>query len=158
MPDMVAAWVRRVNQAAHALDEAAASMHPSAWAEPASAVTGAGDVHSQGAAVVADPRVPAEAERGVWVIAAEDGTWHRPLTTLELAALQGLPLVMPDGRPLTLAGKSDSAHRERIGNAVPVPTARAIGETILRGVLAAREGVWLAGGTDIWVQPGARTC
>lgn len=31
--------------------------------------------------------------------------------------------------------------------------ARAIGETILRGILAAREGVWLAGGTDIWVQP-----
>ena len=30
---------------------------------------------------------------------------------------------------------------------------RAIGETILRGVLAAREGIWLAGGTEIWVQP-----
>ncbi|MHB9144690.1 MAG: DNA cytosine methyltransferase [Symbiobacteriia bacterium] len=128
------------------------------WGEPASAVTGAGDVHSQGAAVVADPRIPAEAERGVWVIVAEDGTWHRPLTTLELAALQGFPLTMPDGRPLTLAGKSDSGFRERIGNAVPVPTARAIGETILRGVLAAREGVWLAGGTEIWVQPGVRAC
>lgn len=126
------------------------------WDEPASAVTGAGDVHSQGAACVADPRIPEETERGVWVIVSEDNTWHRPLTTLELAALQGFPLTMPDGRPLTLAGNSDGRWRERIGNAVPPPTARAIGETVLRGILAAREGVWLAGSDLIWVHPPER--
>lgn len=33
MPDAIDAWVRRVNLAARNLDELAASMHPSAWAE-----------------------------------------------------------------------------------------------------------------------------
>jgi hypothetical protein len=63
-------------------------------------------VHAQGAAVVADPRLPAATDQGVWLIVAEDGTWHRPLTTLELAALQGFPTTLPDGAPLVLAGRS----------------------------------------------------
>jgi len=43
---------------------------------------------------------------------------------------------MPDGRPLILAGNSDARWRERIGNAVPPPTAEAIGEEILLSFLA----------------------
>ncbi len=123
------------------------------WDEPAGAVTGAGDIHSQGAAAVADPRMPTDGDRGVWVIVAPDSTWHRPLTTLELAALQGFPTVMPDGRPLTLAGNSDKSFRERIGNAVPVPTAKAIAGQILRTLLMSNAGVWEASPTPVWVQP-----
>lgn len=122
--------------------------------EPAPTVTGAGDVHAQGAAAVADPRLPADHEQGAWVIVAEDGTWHRPLTTLELAALQGFPTTMPDGRPLTLAGKSQARWRERIGNAVPPPAARGIAEMMLLALLPATAGAWVLSplGTAIWVR------
>lgn len=64
------------------------------------------------------------------VIIAEDGVWHRPLTILELAALQGFPFTFSDGSPLALAGNSDVRWRERIGNAVPPPAAVAIGNQI----------------------------
>ncbi|MHB8171236.1 MAG: DNA cytosine methyltransferase [Thermincolia bacterium] len=123
-----------------------------AWDKPGNTVIGAGDIHS-GSAAVADPRIPNDTESGVWVIIAEDGTWHRPLTTLELAALQGFPLTMSDGSPLVLAGKSDARWRERIGNAVPPPAAKAIAETILRALLPSIEGAWVMGSTDIWVMP-----
>ncbi len=123
------------------------------WDEPAGAVTGAGDVHSQGAAVVADPRIPADTDRGVWVIVAPDGTWHRPLTSLDLAALQGFPVHMPDGRPLTLAGQSDARWRERIGNAVPATAAEAIARQALRTLLRSQAGVWEASPTPVWVHP-----
>lgn len=33
MPDAIETWVQRVNLTARALDEAAASIHPSAWPE-----------------------------------------------------------------------------------------------------------------------------
>lgn len=124
------------------------------WDEPAGAVTGAGDVHAQGAAAVADPRLPADSDQGVWVIVAEDGTWHRPLTTLELAALQGFPTVMPDGRPLALAGKSQARWRERIGNAVPPPAARGIADMMLLALIPATVGAWILSplGTAIWVR------
>ncbi|RKO67150.1 DNA cytosine methyltransferase [Desulfofundulus salinus] len=123
-----------------------------AWNEPAATVIGAGDIHA-GAAAVADPRIPTDDERPnpPPVIIALDGTWHRPLTTLELAVLQGFPAVMPDGRPLTLVGKSDARWRERIGNAVPPPTARAIGEQILLALLVSSQGEWALGNTGVWV-------
>jgi len=125
-----------------------------AWDEPAPTVTGAGDVHAQGAAAVADPRLPAADEQGVWVIVAEDGTWHRPLTTLELAALQGFPTRMPDGRPLILAGRSHARWRERIGNAVPPPAAQAIGEMMLLALIPAALGQVILSplGTALWVR------
>jgi hypothetical protein len=60
--------------------------------------------------------------------------WHRPLTTLELAVLQGLPWVLeeetPEGivsTPLVLAGSSGKRWRERIGNGIPVAGAEAWG-------------------------------
>jgi hypothetical protein len=77
------------------------------WDEPSTTVIGSSDVHD-GAAAIADPRIPDDKESGVFVIIAEDGTWHRPLTTLELASLQGLPMTLANGEPLRLAGNSDA--------------------------------------------------
>ncbi|MEL7654642.1 MAG: DNA cytosine methyltransferase [Bacillota bacterium] len=118
--------------------------------EPAKCVT-SGDIHSCSAAI-ADPRVPKDNESGVFVIISTDGTWHRPLTTWELAALQGFPLWVR-GKPLNLSGSSDASWRERIGNAVPPPAAKAIAKVVLRGLLLASENAWELSNEAIWVSP-----
>lgn len=125
-----------------------------AWDEPGKTVTGSGDVHA-GTTAVADPRIPSPEDRGVYVIIAEDGTWHRPITTFEMAMLQGLPGTFPDGSPLVLCGKSDKSWRERIGNMVPPPTATAIAQAILETLMPNLMGDWHWGTSDqeIWVQP-----
>lgn len=107
------------------------------WDEPGKTVIGSGDIHAS-AAAVADPRIPKDTEvlDPPPIIIAMDGTWHRPLTTLELAVLQSLPPYMPDGRPLHLAGNSDARWRERIGNMVPLDAAEAMGEEILLSFMA----------------------
>jgi hypothetical protein len=95
-----------------------------------------------------------KAPPAVPVIVSEDGTWHRPLTTLELAALQGLPTRMPDGSPLRLPGESQSAWREWIGNAVPPPAAKAIAERMLVALVEADLAAFsLSGGHEVWVEP-----
>jgi site-specific DNA-cytosine methylase len=105
---------------------------------------------------VADPRIdmlPALNEKMVAMIRALDGTWHRPFTTLELAALQSL--VEPD-EYLELDGLSDSAWRERIGNAVPPHAAEAIGEVMGTTLLLAWSGeTFVLSAMPIWVQPMA---
>jgi site-specific DNA-cytosine methylase len=124
------------------------------WDKPAKTVIGAGDIHA-GATAIADPRMPGD--RDILdpppVIVALDGTWHRPLTTLELAVLQSLKPVMPDGSPLRLAGNSDARWRERIGNMVTVQAAEAIAEEILISFLAseAKEEFRLTA-SGIWVR------
>ncbi len=125
------------------------------WDEPSVTVVGSADVHA-GCSAVADPRMPNDNESGVYIIIALDETWHRPLTALENAAIQSLPIRLPDGRPLVLSGKSDSAWRERIGNAVPPDAAQAMAETILDSLLAADVGDWTLGSTGVWVsnRPG----
>jgi site-specific DNA-cytosine methylase len=122
------------------------------WNQPGKTVIGAGDIHS-GATAIADPRIPKDTEvlDPPPVIIALDGTWHRPLTTLELAALQGFPLLMPDGRPLKLAGNSDARWRERIGNAVPPPAAEAIAEEILLTLMMNGSDEWQLSAKGIWV-------
>jgi site-specific DNA-cytosine methylase len=120
------------------------------WTQPGKTVTGTGDVHS-GTAAIADPRIPGDTEAGTWIIIAEDGTWHRPLTTLELAALQSFPVVMADGSPLTLAGKSDARWREAIGNAVPPDAAQAIAEQIMPSLMASKMDEWFMSANGIWV-------
>lgn len=127
------------------------------WDETSSTVFGSMDVHS-GPAAVADPRIPSDNDRPdpPPVIIALDGTWHRPLTTLELAVLQGFPVTMPDGRPLSLTGRSDSRWRERIGNAVPPPAAQAIAEQILFALMVSAKGEWALGSTEIWVTPNRK--
>jgi len=127
------------------------------WDQTASTVFGSLDLHA-GAAAVNDPRIPRPDERldPPPVIISLDGTWHRPLTTLELAALQSFPVRLEDGSPLVLAGKSDSKWREWIGNAVPPLAARAIAETIGEVLLQAEQGeTFVLGTTAVWVTPDA---
>jgi len=123
------------------------------WDEPAKTVIGAGDIHA-GAAAVADPRMPADTESGVWVILAEDGTWHRPLTTYELAMLQGFPTHLPDGRPFQLDNCSDAKAREYIGNAVPPTAMAAMGNVILSTMMLAEAGAGFElSWNEVWVRP-----
>ena len=137
-----------------------------AWNTPSGAVSAAAG-HDNGRWSVADPRGPAccfdvEGEVGAPCempgandklaarIVAEDGTWHRPFTTLELASLQSL--VDPE-EWLELDGLSDSAWRERIGNAVPPDAAQAIAEEIGRTLLLAWTGeTFQLSATPIWVR------
>lgn len=119
------------------------------WNGASGAVSAAAG-HDNGRWSVADPRLPEGRENLVCVIRSLDGTWHRPFTTLELAALQSL--VDPEEQ-LQLDGLSDQAWRERIGNAVPPTAARAIAEEIGRTLLLAWTGQTFAlGSTPIWVR------
>ncbi len=121
------------------------------WSETAGAVTASADAAS-GACSVADPRpLPAADDLGVWVVLSpHGGAWHRPFTTLELAAIQSL--VTADDLEAIAAGettgpaslatvaRADTQRRQLIGNAVPPATARAIGEVILKALLSAEAG------------------
>jgi site-specific DNA-cytosine methylase len=126
------------------------------WDKTSKTVIGGNRVDS-GALSVADPRcaigceLPAPEQRLVAVIRALDNTWHRPFTTLELAALQGLvdPL-----EHLELQGLSDTAWRERIGNAVPSPAAEAIASVMGTTLLLAWSGeTFQLSAAAIWVRP-----
>jgi site-specific DNA-cytosine methylase len=128
------------------------TMGVQSWQDPSKTVTGTGDVHS-GAVAVADPRIPEDHERGIYLIIARDGTWHRPLTTFELSQLQGFPTHLPDGRPFQLVGKADAKWRERIGNAVPPLAAKAIAEVILDALIASKEESILLSASEVWVSP-----
>jgi site-specific DNA-cytosine methylase len=121
------------------------------WKDASPAVTGSA-CHDNGAHSVADPRLPLANEKldPPPVIISLDGTWHRPFTTLDLAALQGYPVLEQDFR---LDG-SDSLQREHIGNSVPVPAARAIATTMLRTLLMHELGESFALKAEpIWVNP-----
>ncbi len=122
------------------------------WAASSGAVSAAAG-YDNGHWSVADPRLPEKSDRLVAVIRALDGTWHRPFTTLELAALQAL--VDPEEH-LELEGLSDAGWRERIGNAVPPDAAQAIAETMGRTLLMAWAGAgFMLSNLPIWVQPMA---
>lgn len=132
--------------------------------------------HDNGPWSVADPRpasgfgptneapaLPAPADKLVARIRSLDGTWHRPFTTLELAALQSF--IDPEeyfaaggpadkGERFVLAGASDQRWREGIGNAVPRKSAKAIGTVMGQTILLARNGeTFVLGSTPIWVRP-----
>lgn len=85
------------------------------------------------------------------ILIASDGTWHRPMTTLELAALQSLPTRI-GGEWLVLDGSRQAGWRERIGNAVPVDTAEAIATTALSVLLSSDAGAVTLGGEAVWVE------
>lgn len=132
------------------------------WADSSGAVS-ASACHDNGRWSVADPRtahagtdspataLPAADQRLVAMICALDGTWHRPFTTLELAALQGL---LDPEEHLELAGLSDSDWRERIGNAVPPPAAAAIAGVMGTTLLLAWSGeTFVLSSAPIWVRP-----
>lgn len=122
------------------------------WEEPSGAVASAA-CHDNGYWSVADHRLPSASDKLVAVIRALDGTWHRPFTTLELAALQSI--IEPE-EYLELDGLNDSDWRERIGNAVPPAAAEAIASTMYQTLLLAWSGeTFLLSSTPIWVQPMA---
>ncbi len=150
------------------------------WDATAGAVSASAG-YDNGRWSVADPRIddapplPAPNEKTVAMIRALDGTWHRPFTTLELAALQSLidpdehwsqdPAVQMEidaykrqllAPGLALDGASDSAWRERIGNAVPPDAAQAIAEVMGTTLLLAWQGeTFVLNAMPIWVQPVA---
>lgn len=108
---------------------------------------------------VADPRsMPEPADKLVCRITSLDNTWHRPFTTLELAALQSLfdpeEWFSPEGGYFTLEGQSDQRWREGIGNAVPSEAATAIAEVMGETLLLAWAGeTFQLSMKPIWVQP-----
>lgn len=143
-----------------------------AWSSTAPTVTSGAKIHS-GAFQVADPRTwAADARYRVmtlaeaialdlnpdrpppWIpiIIAADGTWHRPLTTLELAVLQSFPFLFR-GVPLVLAGSGHTRWREAIGNAVPPAAGTAIGNQLLRALVLATLGTFELDNNEIWVAP-----
>ena len=126
------------------------------WTEPCGAIQAQGS-YDNGRWSVADPRLPLPNEKLVCVIRALDGTWHRPFTTLELAALQSL--VDPDevlSSPFEMDGASDSAKRERIGNAVPPGAAEAIAGVMGEALLLSWSGErFQLSSKSIWVRPVA---
>ncbi len=118
--------------------------------------------NNNGSWSVADPReidlepafvLPSPTDRLICRIIARDGTWHRPFTTFELAALQSL--FDPDRwAEFTLAGKSDAEWREQIGNAVPSAAARSVAGVMGRTLLKAWAGDSFELSSDaIWVSP-----
>lgn len=129
------------------------------WEGSAGAVSAAA-CHDNGRWSVADPRVcdpvqvgklPAPADKLIAVIRAEDGTWHRPFTTFELAGLQSL--IDPEEQ-LELDGLSDQAWRERIGNAVPPEAAEAIGDVMGTTLLLSWSGeTFILSAQPVWVRP-----
>ncbi|MGE8409540.1 MAG: DNA cytosine methyltransferase [Pseudomonas sp.] len=122
------------------------------WNAPAGAVS-ASAMHDNGRWSTADPRMPAINDRLTCVIQSLDGTWHRPFTTLELAAIQSL--VEPEEQ-LELDGLSDQAWRERIGNAVPPYAAEAIGHVMGTTLLLVAQGeTFVLSSMPIWVRPVA---
>lgn len=122
------------------------------WQEPSGAVASAA-CHDNGYWSVADHRMPAGSEKLVTRITSLDGTWHRPFTTLELAALQSI--IEPE-EYLELDGLNDSDWRERIGNAVPPAAAEAIASTMYQTLLLAWSGeTFMLSAMPIWVQPVA---
>lgn len=123
------------------------------WNEPAKTVTASGDIHA-GTSAVADPRIPNPDDRGIYIIIAADGTWHRPITTYEMAMLQGAPRTMRDGTPFELVDCSDGKAREYIGNMVPIQTATAIGNSLLETLMPNMLGDvhWGFSNLKIWVK------
>lgn len=117
------------------------------WERAVASITGSADVQN-GAFAVADPRKPLEQ---LVIIIAADGTWHRAITTLELALLQSLPAFI-NGKPLVLAGTSSSGWRERIGNMVPADAAKAIAGSVGLALLASRLGTWTLAFDGVWVR------
>ena len=122
------------------------------WKQPAKTIS-SHLATDNGYGNVADPRMPEQNENCVAVIRALDGTWHRPFTTLELAALQGL---LDPEEQFALDGLSDSAWRERIGNAVPPPAASAIAGVMGEVLLLTWAGeTFSMSSQPIWVKPVA---
>jgi site-specific DNA-cytosine methylase len=147
------------------------------WTGPAGTVS-ATIGHDNGPGSVADPRpkvldvdepivLPKPEDRLVCRIVSLDECWHRPFTTLELAALQSI--LDPDEvfyqdeagawrcrYEFDLESSSDAEKREWIGNAVPSESARGIAETIGETLILADQGeTFTLSNREIWCNPMA---
>lgn len=139
------------------------------WGTPAGAVSACAR-QDNGRWSVADPRLPTANDRLTCIIRSLDDTWHRPFTTLELAALQSMfdpediwsadtvnraEIRRMQGAELfVLDGKNDGAHRERIGNAVPRKAGKAIADVMGTTLLLVDAGeTFMLSNVDIWVRP-----
>jgi site-specific DNA-cytosine methylase len=122
------------------------------WNASAGTVSGKGR-YDNGKYSVADPRLPNPTDKLVAIIESLDGTWHRPFTTLELAALQSL--VDPESENMFLLdGDNDSVWREHIGNMVPPDAAQAIGSVMGEAILLSMAGEsFVLSSTPLWVRP-----
>ncbi len=89
------------------------------------------------------------------VIIARDGTWHRPLTLLELALLQGYPLEVR-GERLAFGGTRTEVA-EHIGNSIPPPAAEPIGEQTAIALIEAELGMSSLRAGAVWVEPDLAT-
>lgn len=141
------------------------------WDEPARTVTGSMQLDN-GPASIADPRPQPrsvisihlalallaegwEPPKGVLapaILSPLSGCWHRPLTTLELAVLQGLPPVV-DGLPLEFVSSSDARVRSMVGDGIPAGGALVWQEEQLRAALKAKLGHGWSLVSDFWFRP-----
>lgn len=142
------------------------------WDLPARTVTGSLQVDN-GPAAIMDPR-PAprtvisihlalallaegwEPPKGMLapaIISPLSGCWHRPLTTLELAVLQGLPPVL-DGVPLEFESNSDARVRSMVGDGIPAGGALVWQEEQLLAALKSKLGHGWSLVSDFWFRPG----
>lgn len=146
------------------------------WSEASRVITGSANIDN-GPFAVADPRVPdappiaivdrwdrppfrleADAKGKVrrvpvpLVILSEDGTWHRPLTTLELLALQSFPTKIK-GSFVRMPGGT-TAQRQAIGNAIPPQAMKSMAEQMILALVASDTGCFYLdkGGAGIWVR------
>lgn len=135
------------------------------WEHSSGAVSAAA-CHDNGRWSVADPRLPGERENLVCMIRSLDDTWHRPFTTLELAALQSLfdpediwrrceeTGELRQHSPIfEMHGTSDQMKRERIGNAVPRAAGRAIADVMGTTLMLAEQGeTFILNNMPVWVR------
>ena len=139
-----------------------------AWEQHTGAVSACAK-HDNGRWSVADIRMPAAGDHMTCVIRSLDGTWHRPFTTLECAAIQSmfdpediwqpckqtgaLELV---GEQFILHGNNDGAWRERIGNAVPRKAGKAIADVMITTLMLSDMGeTFTLNSMPVWVRPMA---
>lgn len=86
------------------------------------------------------------------VIRAPDGTWHRPMTTRELACLQSFPDdFMFEGSDSS--SKTQPGIREHIGNAVPPDAAEAVAVECMAALMSSADGGYHLSNGNIWVRP-----
>jgi site-specific DNA-cytosine methylase len=133
------------------------------WREALGVITANARIDN-GAYAVADPRhegldvqglplVWGKGKRGrrIPIIISRWGTWNRPLTPLELAVIQDFPAVV-DGKPLELPANTREEWIEMVGNAVPPGAGRAVGNSLLKALLATKLGTWFLDSEQIWVR------
>lgn len=86
------------------------------------------------------------------VIRAPDGTWHRAMTTRELACLQSFPddFVFEGSDS---SSKTQPGIREHIGNAVPPDAAEAIAVECMVALMSSADGGYHLSNGNIWVRP-----